>query len=376
MTSNNQRVPPSYTYQEYTQLLRSLGHVKGAPGPVQNSTRRVNGQIDRQDDYTDYSAEQAEWTVDNMPEIMYALERPLGWLTLSDLHPPPKKTYQIYGEYLLDIPILPDHISSQLEGHRYETLCRFDPRIRFEELAKRMAPQFRPSSLLPDGRYRTSTGQMARNRFRDASNVLGWVSKGGNYAETKRNLEEKLRAIDINPSSTNSTRGITWGLIDPANGPNSARVPITGAHARETNSSVEVPTPADRQAANAQYAALRASLGLTVPAGIPGVQNVAATPPAPLWSPLATTPARSTSPANSYQISEDGDVFLDEVFDTGPRNAAFLGAEEEQASMEVECVRGTVCQEDCTICTVIDPIKCLFHYLEHTILPTPYTGRQ
>ena len=113
-------------YAQYHQLLNHLGHVKETSQTPRNSTRRATSQGDKNDDRVDWCADQATWSIDNLPEVMYELDRPQNWLTEAELHPPPPKGYLVYGAVLRDIPILPDHISPKLEGWRYEYWCRLD----------------------------------------------------------------------------------------------------------------------------------------------------------------------------------------------------------------------------------------------------------
>jgi hypothetical protein len=157
---------------------------------------------DRNDDLTDYRPEQAHWSQENLPEIIYAFDKPANWLGRADLKDPPLKTYHIYGKFLRDIPILPDHISKDVEGWRMETWSRFDPRIRKHDLVNRM-----PLAARSD--HNTDLSMRAQ-RFRKDANVLGWVAKGGKFTSERQRLQQLLQGAGV-PLNPNTTRGISWG---------------------------------------------------------------------------------------------------------------------------------------------------------------------
>jgi hypothetical protein len=170
------------------------------------SSKLMSATGDRNDHLTDYRPEQAHWSQENLPEIIYTFEKPANWLGRADLKDPPLKTYPIYGKYLRDIPILPDHISKDVEGWRLETWFRFDPRIRKDDLVNRM-----PLATRSDHNTNLS---MRAQRFRKDANVLGWVAKGGKFTSEKQRLQQLLRGagVDLN---LNTTRGISWGANPP-----------------------------------------------------------------------------------------------------------------------------------------------------------------
>jgi len=157
---------------------------------------------DRNDDLTDYRPEQAHWSQGNLPEVIYTFDKPANWLGRADLKNPPLKTYPIYGKFLRDIPILPDHISKDVEGWRMEAWSRFDPRIRKHDLVNRM-----PLAVRSD--HNTDLSMRAQ-RFRKVANVLGWVAKGGKFASEKQRLQQLLQVAGV-PLNLNTTRGISWG---------------------------------------------------------------------------------------------------------------------------------------------------------------------
>lgn len=216
---------------------------------------------DRNDGLTDYRPEQAHWSQENLPEMIYTFEKPANWLGRADLKDPPLKTYPIYGKFLRDIPILPDHISKDVEGWRLETWSRFDPRIRKHDLVNRM-----PLAARSD--HNTDLSMRAQ-RFRKDANVLGWVAKGGKFASEKRRLQQLLQGAGV-PLNLNTTRGISWGA-NPYGQP--------------------IPVPAKlRWASCVEAAPIQASLA-------PAVPGVVSTLLAPLLAAPGLVPGKATIPA-------------------------------------------------------------------------------
>jgi hypothetical protein len=64
---------------------------------------------------------------------------------------------------------------------------------------------------------KNSTIQMRTARFREDFPALGWVKKGGKFEKDKRRLKRKLAAAGVD-FSMNTTRGVSWGLLDTAKG--------------------------------------------------------------------------------------------------------------------------------------------------------------
>lgn len=246
--------------------------------PSQDLDSRANISLagDRTDGLTDYRPDQALWSQDNMPEIIYVFDKPANWLGKGDLKGPPFKTYPIWGKFLRDIPILPDHISPDLEGWRYEAWYRMDPRIKKEDIENRMPP--------------TSVGQhnakwsMRVQRFRKNANVLGWVAKGGKFAGEKQRLTQLLLAARV-PLASNTTRGITWGAV-----PNGPRIQVPAKLRWE--SCVE-PAPTQAPALPAVLAMISTFLPPCVVASKPSSAN--APVPAALGEALAPPPSVTTT---------------------------------------------------------------------------------
>ncbi|ERF73093.1 hypothetical protein EPUS_06554 [Endocarpon pusillum Z07020] len=214
---------PQMTYQTYQTLLRNLGHVKGTPGPARNTPGHVNlpgnNLGPRFDRKTDFRMDQAEWSVDNLPDILYVFESPDDYYHANMLREPPLKPYTVHGVTVRDIPILPDRISPDPEGWLYECWCRFDPRINYKrDIEPRICPDQRPD-------YPTRFSQ-SRLRFRQDCHLLAWAVKGKHYDKDRNTIINVATNNDVDVMATNSTRGLTWGLADPTKGKDSRRIPI------------------------------------------------------------------------------------------------------------------------------------------------------
>lgn len=113
------------------------------------------------------------------------------------------KTYRIHGKILRDIPILPDHISSKLEGWRLQAWYCFDPRVRLGDILTRMG-----------NAVNGSTVQMRSLRFRTDFPALGWANQGPKFDAEKLRIEGLMQEAGLDPASR-TTRGLAWGAIDP-----------------------------------------------------------------------------------------------------------------------------------------------------------------
>ncbi|KAL3488266.1 hypothetical protein BJX62DRAFT_227424 [Aspergillus germanicus] len=157
---------------------------------------------------------QTEWTWENMPEIIYQL-KPEGKSNRNE-EPPPILSYQIHDHDVRDLPILPDNISSTVEEFRVEAWMRLDRRIRLKDITDRIHPDFR---------LRENALQQRGVRFRQAFGLLAWDSGNKRSLKLEEKLLAKMRNLGLDPSS-NSTRGITPGLINPKAGEEGGRVPL------------------------------------------------------------------------------------------------------------------------------------------------------
>lgn len=244
-------IPGQLDYETYVQYLAFTGHVQshqrfGLDLPRQPLKSSLQNQEEAQSAQeaseamdgacpdneagvpTSWRADQALWSEQNLPEILYCFDRPELWLTPKDLREPPLKSYRVNGFQLRDIPILPDHVSLDLEGWRHVAWTRMDPRISSKDITDRMGLQ---SNMTANPRSRkklrcqNSTIQMRTARFREDFPALGWVKKGGNFDKDRRKLKTRLQVADIN-LNRNTTRGVSWGLVDTTKGESGGRIPV------------------------------------------------------------------------------------------------------------------------------------------------------
>jgi hypothetical protein len=136
------------------------------------------------------------------------------------LKEPPLKSYTIHGSAVRDIPILPDRISPDPEGWLCEYWYRMDPRIQYRrDIEPRIRPDLRPKHAT---RFLTS-----RLRFRRECHLLGWLVKRTNFVSERTEILEAATKAGIDVEATNSTRGLSWGLVDPAKGEAGGRIPVS-----------------------------------------------------------------------------------------------------------------------------------------------------
>ncbi|GKZ33645.1 hypothetical protein AbraIFM66950_003671 [Aspergillus brasiliensis] len=170
-------------------------------------------------DFTSFHPDQQDWSWDNLPDILYQL-KPTG--PKSKLEPP-LMSYEIHGKFLRDIPVLPDHIASDVDEFRVEAWMRLDRRIRLGDIVERMSKEFRiaPNAL-----------QQRGGRFRQAFGLLAWDSGNKLSRELESKLMQTLMEHGIDPA-LNTTRGLTPGLINPALGEAGGRIPLPPTYTLE-----------------------------------------------------------------------------------------------------------------------------------------------
>ncbi|KAL4890060.1 hypothetical protein BDV59DRAFT_204659 [Aspergillus ambiguus] len=172
--------------------------------------------------HTTFREDQQHWSWENMPDILY------------QLHPDEKRDrkaeapmmkHPIHGKLLRDLPVLPDNIASTVEEFRVEAWMRMDRRVRLQDITDRMHPMFRVNG---------NALQQRSVRFRQIFGLLAWDSGNKRSRVLENNLLKKMRENGIDPAS-NSTRGITPGLIHPALGEAGGRIPLpkSGSQAKQ-----------------------------------------------------------------------------------------------------------------------------------------------
>ncbi|KAL2825638.1 hypothetical protein BDW59DRAFT_179840 [Aspergillus cavernicola] len=184
---------------------------------------------------TSYHPEQADWSIEGLPEILYQL-RPIYKEKKSK--EPLLMSYPIHGKRLRHILVLPDNISSAVEEFRVETWMRMDRNITLKDLTDRMHPDFRV----------TENALQQRNvRFRQAFGMLAWGSGNKISRDLEADLLQRMEDLGLDINS-NSTRGITPGLIHPELGEDGGRVPIPSTLAKKLGSRLKkardiIPSP-------------------------------------------------------------------------------------------------------------------------------------
>lgn len=164
-----------------------------------------------------YIPEQANWSLDNLPDILYVIRPPEEYRSKATL-PVQKSSYRIFGKHVNDFEtILPRQISSNVEGWRLEAWMRHDPRITAEDIIDRVHPFYRKyiSSVQIHNR---------RKEFRKQCNITCWEAGPDNNENVK--ITNLLEECGYEPWSTNSTRGLSPGLINPAVGEAGGRIAL------------------------------------------------------------------------------------------------------------------------------------------------------
>ncbi|RDW78754.1 uncharacterized protein DSM5745_05606 [Aspergillus mulundensis] len=170
---------------------------------------------------TSQHPDQTHWSWENLPDILYQLNPDKEEKPKSD---PGLMRNSIFGKRLRNLPVLPDQISSTVEEFRVEAWQRLDPRISLEDITDRMHPFFR---------IKNNALQQRGVRFRQAFNIKAWRSGNKRSALLEAGLFKRMGDIGLDINS-NSTRGITPGLIDPQLGEAGGRVPLPkGWHIRK-----------------------------------------------------------------------------------------------------------------------------------------------
>ncbi|KAG7005139.1 hypothetical protein G7Y79_00021g050060 [Physcia stellaris] len=191
------------------------------------------------EDVTTFIVGQAEWSLENLPDILYTLVQPEEQKPWAKSQPPlpykvtadgdpvmerwPLNNQAENARPLRNIPILPDQICSTEKWWRMEAWRRLDPRVSFADIAMRQMPEQGIRMCSSD----IDSNRLARkiSRHRKTFCVLNWYGRG-----SAARLAEKLcEKLSLEQLQKNSTRGTTPGLIDPKKGdvPGN-RVPLPG----------------------------------------------------------------------------------------------------------------------------------------------------
>ena len=176
---------------------------------------------------------------------------------------------------LRDFDILPDRISSNVEEFRVEAWTRMDRRIRLHDITDRIHPNFRMSK---------NTLQQRGVRFRQAFDILAWGSGSRKTQEIENEIRNKLINRNIDPAS-NSTRGLTPGLIDPNLGESGGRIPVPEQFQK-------------------RYSANTANTTVANPITAPAASGTTGVGYTGLTSATNNNPPGDTDPGNATNVSE------------------------------------------------------------------------
>ncbi|KAE8150407.1 hypothetical protein BDV25DRAFT_139893 [Aspergillus avenaceus] len=178
------------------------------------------------DDLTASHGGQDRWSLDNLPEILYML-RPECAKSRQRVR---KTEYEVFGQRLNKLIVLPDRISSNVEGWRLEAWIRLDRRITTQDIIDRVNPKYR-------GRLSEEVIEWRRQTFRENFYVACWGAQ-----KSVNEIHRRVVAVGIDPK-LNTTRGLTPGLIDPSKGEAGGRIPIPPNAVGAGISRLPIPVP-------------------------------------------------------------------------------------------------------------------------------------
>ncbi|KAL3474515.1 hypothetical protein BJX99DRAFT_260285 [Aspergillus californicus] len=207
MSTNMRKYRVTKSTSKSSKLNTRLGYLRKAV-PRQDSPS-VNDPRNR----TSHHPDQTDWSVTSLPDILYQL-KPEGSNKRAGHYLLMK--YSIHGKYLRQFEILPDNISSAVEEFRVEAWMRMDNRICLKDITDRMHPDFRINQ---------NALQQRGVRFRQAFNMIAWGSGNKRSRLLEAELLARMEELGLDTTS-NSTRGITPGLINPKQGEAAGRVPL------------------------------------------------------------------------------------------------------------------------------------------------------
>ncbi|OJJ87145.1 uncharacterized protein ASPGLDRAFT_43637 [Aspergillus glaucus CBS 516.65] len=186
------------------------------PDPPRTPDRTVS-------DTTSPHLDQAHWSIDNLPSVLYAL-RP-GTQYIKSRARVRETPHKIFNKHVRDFSILPSRISSKVEGWRLEAWFRIDRRIEAQDILDRVDPRFR-------GEVSSLEIELRREEFRRLFHVADWKSQVS-INEVARVVHRK--GVDL---GLNTTRGVTPGLVNPEKGDEGGRIPVPAEKKREKTGGV------------------------------------------------------------------------------------------------------------------------------------------
>ncbi|KAL8713742.1 MAG: hypothetical protein Q9220_002268 [cf. Caloplaca sp. 1 TL-2023] len=232
----------SVPWDQTQEFLRTSDWTTRPGGPRQYHPPREIGK----DDYTDVTSfhpGQANWGPENIPDILYVYKPPQEWQDFKRRPerngrrparlPPAKRNPDgtvVLEQWpldpqrpqeLLDFKHLPDQVGTREYWWVFEAWRRLDPRIRWKDIWMRQKAGNRSKSETGNGI------EMLVSRSRCHLNIIAWepqkphLNRHRRQSEHQAKIEEKMTQVQID---NNTTRGLTPGLVDPAQGENSRRI--------------------------------------------------------------------------------------------------------------------------------------------------------
>lgn len=210
-----------------------------------------NDEIPPEDhDLTTFRADQSHWSLNNLPDILYVL------IPREQDTAPQQKPSVIEHPFFPNLEIrkfdvLPDQISSKVEGWRVIAWLRMDARIKIRDIVDRMHPRTfdAPGGYSSLDWYLKVLSRVAWRckQTYNGFNIVRWWNEDHTHLNKVIKLLEDA-GID---KSLNTTRGITPGLIYPERGERGGRIPVpSDFHSRWIYVTVQQQLPLPRPARN------------------------------------------------------------------------------------------------------------------------------
>ncbi|KAE8369146.1 hypothetical protein BDV27DRAFT_153412 [Aspergillus caelatus] len=204
-TPDRDNSDPTYTAQKHHAATHTI--ILDSPSPT-NQIARLSHEHEN-DDMTAPHIDQDDWSLENLPDILYILKPEHG----KSRHVVRTAAHKVFGKHVNAFSVLPDQISSKVEGWRLEAWMRLDRRITGQDIIDRVNPRYR-------SRLTSVDIELRRKAFREKFHVACWGAQ-----KTINNISRLAISIGIDPAS-NTTRGLTPGLIDPSKGEAGGRIPL------------------------------------------------------------------------------------------------------------------------------------------------------
>ncbi|KAF5864360.1 hypothetical protein ETB97_007922 [Aspergillus alliaceus] len=195
---------PAVLLNPHVQIASDNGHF----AKPASQTGGLRGVLE-EEDMTASHLDQDKWSLENLPDILYVLKPAHA----RSRHVVRTTAHKVFGKHINVFTVLPDQISSKVEGWRLEAWMRLDRRITVQDIIDRVNPNYRP-------RLTPLDIELRRKDFREKFHVACWG------AQKSVNEIYRLAASKGIDPALNTTRGLTPGLIDPSKGEAGGRIPL------------------------------------------------------------------------------------------------------------------------------------------------------